>query len=174
MPPAVTTHVITGIVAAVFGGVLVAFVNNWFLRGVNKAMEKKLTAEAEKATAEALRARAEAEKATHRVRAQQDDIDEMSFIISRLLSTFKYFFLSEIGKGSDYQFRDSFRDKDHLRRLYDLQLIDKTDKLQNIADLKRGDLLKDKLRILPAGETYLNLREKVARRDAVSADGGRT
>ncbi len=137
-------------------------------RGTRVAMERKLEAEAEKALAEAQLARTEADEAKNRVQEQQKDIDEMSFIISRLVSKFEYFFLDELAKRSDYRFRDSFRDKDHLRRLYDLELIDKTDKLHNIADLKSGDLLGDKLKILPAGKTYVKLREKVARRGAVS------
>ncbi|MCP4406417.1 MAG: hypothetical protein GY807_01365 [Gammaproteobacteria bacterium] len=102
----------------------------------------------------------------HRVKKQQEDIDEISFIITRLISKFEHFFLNELGKRSDYRFKNSFRDKDHLRRLYDLELIDKTDKLANIADLKQGDILSDKLRILPAGETYLKLRERVLQQAA--------
>jgi hypothetical protein len=102
----------------------------------------------------------------HRVEKQQQDIEEISFVITRLISKFEYFFLNELYRKSDYRFRDAFRDKDHLRRLYDLELIDKTHKLGNIADLKKGDILKEKLVILPPGETYLRLRERVTKRQA--------
>jgi hypothetical protein len=164
MPSDVPASVIIGIVAALFSGVLVALINNAYLRGLNRAAEEKVQAEKKKVEAEAEKTRAETEEIRLRVRGHQEYIDDMSLIVTRLISTFEFFFLAELGKGSDYQFMDSYRDKDHLRRLYDLGFIDKTDKLRNIADLHRGDLLRDKLIILPAGEAYLKLRERVAQR----------
>ncbi len=162
MPSDMPASVIIGIVAALFSGVLVALINNAYQRGLNRAAEEKVQAEKKKVEAEAEKTRAETEEIRLRVRRHEEYIDDMSLIVTRLISKFEFFFLAELGKRSDYQFMDSYRDKDHLRRLYDLGFIDKTDKLQNIADLNRGDLLRDKLRILPAGEAYLKLRERVA------------
>ena len=77
----ITGNVIVSVVAALFGGVLVALVNNAYMRGINRATEEKVKAEAEKT-------RAEAEEIRFRLHAQQEDIDVMILIVTRLISKY--------------------------------------------------------------------------------------
>jgi hypothetical protein len=90
---------------------------------------------------------------------QEVRIDELAFVLSHLVSQHELSFLAELGKPSGLRFDDGFRQKDHLRRLRDLGFIEQTPALDKIEQLKKGDVLADKLRILPAGATYLKLRE---------------
>jgi hypothetical protein len=91
---------------------------------------------------------------------QETRIDEMGFVLSHLISQHELSFLAELGKPSGRRFEDGFREKDHLRRLRDLGFVEKTPALDKIEQLRKGDVLADKLRILPAGSTYLSLRER--------------
>lgn len=145
------SDVIAAGVGALFGGVLVAIVNNLFGRGVSRATEVKLLAEAERAKAEADAVRSDLTK-------QEKTIERIRFLVTHLISKHEYFFLAAIGNQTDYAFDDNFRDKDHLRRLWDLGLIEKANNLPNIADLQKGSRLHEYFVITPPGQTYLSLR----------------
>ena len=84
----------------------------------------------------------------------------MGFVLSHLISQHELFFLAELGRSTGRCFEDGFREKDHLRRLRDLGFIEKAAALDKIEHLRKGDVLAEKLQILPAGVTYLSLRDR--------------
>jgi hypothetical protein len=100
-------------------------------------------------------------------RKHEARLDEMAFVLAHLLSLHELAFLVELGKPSGLRFEDGFRQKDHLRRLRDLGFVERTAALDKIEQLRKGDLVAEKLKILPAGSTYLKLRDQSQRQQAL-------
>lgn len=98
------------------------------------------------------------------VKKEKDNIDDLAFVVTKILSDYEYFFLSELSNDAGYRFQDNHRDRDHLRRLRDLKMISQTPALQNISKLKKGDILKEKFTVAAAGNTYLKIRKKVGQK----------
>lgn len=91
--------------------------------------------------------------------SMNDQQDKLDFAIQNLLNTHEKYFLMALGSDkTSFEFQNNSRDRDHLRRLRDLEFIEKIGN-KNIADLKRGENLKQLLRITDKGRTYLRYLE---------------
>lgn len=84
----------------------------------------------------------------------------LDFAIQNLLSVYEKYFLLALGADAPlFEFQDSYRDKEHLRRLRDLEFIEKIGD-RDIGTLRRGDNLKHMFRITDKGRTYLRYLEE--------------
>lgn len=87
---------------------------------------------------------------------------KLDFAIQNLLSTYEKYFLMALGSDTTvFEFQDSFRDKDHLRRLRDLEFIEKIGD-KDIGKLRHSDNLKQLFRVTDKGRTYLRYLEESA------------
>jgi hypothetical protein len=152
------------------GGMIVAAFNNLSernkrkteIRNLNEQIidlqeRRKVELENIQAQTELVNAQTEAvlRAETSQVKERQDKLAE--FVLKYLISEPEVIFLKQLdihGHQGFVEFKDNFRDKDHLRNLFDSRFINKRSK--NIAEFKKGDNLCQLLEITEEGKKYLS------------------
>lgn len=80
----------------------------------------------------------------------------LEFLIKKFVTGYELSFLEQFANDEEknFEFKDNFRDKQHLRRLRDLNFIENI-KPKSIGDLNYGENLKGFFKITEPGKTYL-------------------
>ena len=147
---------ILSVLFGALGGVVVAFLNNFFTRERKKAEIKKLEAETEflNTQTESLKSKAA---------TIEDRQEGLEFIIKYFVPWPEIYFLEKLVFADDrdfVEFEDKFRDKEHLRGLRDQGFIEKIGQ-KNISDLNHGDNLRQFFKGTESGKKYLEYLKRL-------------